>query len=189
MTQTDASDPAFFGYGSLVNLATHRYAAPVPATLPGWRRVWRATDRRELSYLSVDPDPGCAIDGVIAGVPSADWAALDEREAGYTRVDVTETLGAHRPTAVYRVSDAIVLGPDAPGGILLSYLDTVAQGFLQLYGEAGLARFFDTTEGWDTPVHDDRAAPRYSRYTGVPADQRALVDRHLSRLGAEKVPA
>ncbi len=46
------SDPAFFGYGSLVNLRTHGYDDPRPATLHGWRRVWRAHQPAQ-SRLSV----------------------------------------------------------------------------------------------------------------------------------------
>ncbi len=33
------ADPYFFGYSSLVNLATHDFPDPRPATLRGWRRA------------------------------------------------------------------------------------------------------------------------------------------------------
>ncbi|MDX5384038.1 MAG: gamma-glutamylcyclotransferase, partial [Rhodobacterales bacterium] len=36
-------DAFFFGYGSLVNRATHDYGQARAATLPGWRRAWRHT--------------------------------------------------------------------------------------------------------------------------------------------------
>jgi hypothetical protein len=46
-----------------------------------------------------------------------------------------------------------------------------------------VADFFATTEGWDSPVLDDRAAPRYPRARHLEADERALVDSHLAALG------
>ena len=182
------TDPAFFGYGSLVNLATHAYADPRPATLRGWRRVWRTTHLREAAFLSVDPAPDTAIDGVVARVPGADWAALDAREAAYTRHDVTAALAAADPTAVYVVSPDY-LRHDPPGPILLSYLDTVAQGFLALHGEAGLARFFATTDGWHHPVADDRGAPVYARATALSPAERRLVDRYLARVSGGRETA
>ena len=59
------SDPAFFGYGSLVNVATHDYADPRPAMLHGWRRVWRKTNLREAAYLSVEPANDSTLRGLI----------------------------------------------------------------------------------------------------------------------------
>ena len=168
------TDPAFFGYGSLVNLATHGYADPRPATLPGWRRVWRTTSARDLAFLSVERADS-AIDGILARVPGADWAALDAREAAYTRVDITATLQTPHPTAIYQVQ-----GPDHPAApILLSYLDVVVQGFLRVYGAEGVARFFATTTGWQGGIHDDRAAPLYPRAQTLTPAETALVDRHL----------
>ena len=182
------SDPAFFGYGSLVNLATHAYDDPRPARLHGWRRVWRHTSLREVAFLSVEPDPGSAIDGVIARVPGADWQALDLREAAYDRHDVTVAIlhdGASAPTAVYQVSPQRVMAPSQDHPILLSYIDVVVQGYLRMYGEHGVAGFFATTAGWDTPVRDDRHAPHYPRHQSLTPDETALVDWHLARVSAE----
>ncbi|SHI97803.1 gamma-glutamylcyclotransferase family protein [Wenxinia saemankumensis] len=179
------SDPLFFGYGSLVNLATHDYRDPRPARLPGWRRIWRTTNLRGGAFLSVEPVGGDgAIDGVVAAVPGADWAALDEREGAYARIDVTGTVvhdGPPAPCAVYRVSDSYTDGAGAPAPIWLSYLDVVTQGFLRLFGEAGVERFYATTDNWG-PIEDDRAAPRYSRAQVLTGEERALVDRSLAAL-------
>jgi class 3 adenylate cyclase len=74
---TSFSDAYFFGYGSLVNRATHVFAEAHPAQLRGWRRVWRHTEMRPVAFLTALPDPQSTIDGLIAAVPGADWPALD----------------------------------------------------------------------------------------------------------------
>lgn len=173
------ADPAFFGYGSLVNLATHDYPDPRNVTLYGWRRVWRTTTIRDTAFLSVERDPNAQIDGVVAQVPGADWAALDLREAAYSRIDITGDLDAPAPTAIYRVTENL-LATSSGGPILLSYLDVVVQGFLQRFGPAGVARFFASTSGWDCGVINDRDQPRYPRAQTLSADEIALVDACLA---------
>ena len=176
------SDPAFFGYGSLVNLATHIFDDPRPATLHGWRRVWRRTNLRKAAYLSVMPCPDTTLHGVIARVPGADWKALDLREAAYRRHDVSDTIrhdGPKAPTALYQVRPEHVADAD-DHPILLSYVDVVVQGYLRMHGAAGVAHFFDTTDGWDMRILDDRANPVYPRHQSLTAEERALVDQHLA---------
>ncbi len=176
------SDPAFFGYGSLVNLATHDYHAPRPAVLHGWRRVWRRTTLRKAAYLSVERAPHGTLHGLVARVPGADWAALDQREAAYQRHDVSASVrhdGHNAPTAVYQVSAAHVSeAKNHP--ILLSYLDVVVQGYLQVYGAQGVADFFATTDGWDAPILNDRHAPIYPRHQQLSRQETALVDAQLA---------
>ncbi|MBE0413605.1 gamma-glutamylcyclotransferase family protein [Yoonia sp.] len=179
------SDPAFFGYGSLVNLATHVYADPRPARLQGWRRVWRHTRLREVAFLSVEPDPASVIYGVVARVPGADWLALDAREAAYVRHDVSRAVlhdGPNAPTAVYQVSPHHVSASGGDHPILRSYLDVVVQGYLRMYGAQGVAHFFATTAGWDTRVHDDRSNPVYPRHQKLTQAETALVDHHLAQV-------
>lgn len=175
------SDPAFFGYGSLVNVATHDYASPVPATLAGWSRIWQTTTLRDTAYLSITRDPAARIDGLIARVPGADWAALDAREAAYSRIDVTQTLASPHQTSVYKVHTDL-MSPDDQGGILLSYLDVVVQGYLHVFGADGVARFFATTDSWNRPIINDRDKPRYPRHQRISDAERALVDTHLKAL-------
>lgn len=62
-------DAFFFGYGSLVNRATHDYGQARPASLPGWRRAWRHTALRPVAFLTAEPDPASTIEGLIAAVP------------------------------------------------------------------------------------------------------------------------
>ena len=182
------SDPYFFGYGSLVNVKSHNYPDPRPARLQGWRRAWVATERYETVLLSGVPAAGHTIDGLIAAVPGADWLALDTREAGYGRHDATaDTIHEHvadTQIAVYAVAQKDIR-PRRQQVILLSYLDVVVQGFHQVYGPDGVGRFFDTTDGWDTPVLDDRDDPIYPRHQTLTTEQTDLVDQHLQRLFAQ----
>lgn len=181
--------PAFFGYGSLVNRATHAYVQATPARLSGWRRIWRHTTLRPHPFLSAEP-AAAEIDGLVAAVPSGDWAALDAREAAYRRhaLDAGRLVPAPAWAGrfeIYALDEAHAAS--APGGaILLSYLDTVVQGFLSEFGEAGVARFFDTTAGW-TAILDDRARPSYPRAQRLTAAERALTDRHTDALGLARL--
>ncbi len=167
-----------------MNRQTHIYSDAHVATLVGWRRRWRHIAALETAFLTVVPSETDRIDGLIAAVPGADWAALDQREMFYTRettVGIDHGLGGdvqvqhyHSPVALNEQSD--VLRP-----ILMSYLDVVVQGYLAEHGEAGVARFFETTDGWDAPVLDDRAQPRYPRHQDLSAAERALTDQWLHK--------
>ena len=175
--------PHFFGYGSLVNLSTHDYPDARNATLRGWRREWRHTDVRPFAFLSARPVSGAEIDGVIAAVPNADWAALDEREAAYSRFDVSDAISAESKAAeiaVYQVDP--FPRPKALAPILMSYLDVVIQGYMHRFGSVGVNAFFETTDGWDAPILHDRAAPIYPRHQVLSASDQDLVDRHMAQL-------
>jgi hypothetical protein len=178
--------PFFFGYGSLVNSHTHTYGETSPARLNGWRRVWQMTSLRPHPFLSIEPDHSTSIQGLIAHVPDGDWAQLDAREYGYDRLGtaaVLHTRDDQPDLAVYVVpkpSPELVL-PKGP--ILLSYLDVVIQGFLREFGEEGVRAFFETTVGWDHPIENDRADPKYPRHKRLTAPETALVNKELSRLG------
>jgi hypothetical protein len=168
----------FFGYGSLVNRATHTYPNARAASLPGWRRAWVHTPELPRSFLSVTPDPACKILGLVAEVPDGDWTALDIREAGYIRTpDHALIAEAPHPIQVYAVQNAHAPTQDAP--ILLSYLDAVIQGFLSEYGRDGAAHFFATTQGWNAPILNDRAAPQYPRAQRLSDAEREVVDAGL----------
>lgn len=179
----------FFGYGSLVNRATHSYPNARPATLKGWRRTWIHTDTHPQSFLSVMPDATCTIEGLVAHVPNGDWAALDLRETGYTRhLDHATLADTAHPIQVYAVPLAH-RAPTPPHPILLSYIDVVIQGFLAEYGPEGAAGFFTTTAGWHTPILNDRQAPKYPRAQRLSPEETALVDAGLRGVGARIMPS
>lgn len=197
MIQTQTTPPYFFGYGSLVNRDTHIYTPAHPAKAQGWRRLWRHTSLHDFAILTAVPSPGTVIDGLIAPVPGADWLALDAREAAYDRLiatpDITDIqiLSQTPPLtiAIYTIPEDKHPRAPAPTPILLSYLDVVLQGYLREFGPAGAQRFLETTDGWDTPILNDRAAPRYPRAKTLTPDETAFINDHLTRLNTEIIPA
>lgn len=180
--------PRFFGYGSLVNLATHDYPDPRPARLSGWRRVWRHSALRPAAFLSVEPDADSVIHGITASVPDDDWVALDAREHAYHRVDISTVVhhpcGTKSPTAVYEAAHGALAPPSVNFPILLSYVDVVVQGYLNVYGPEGAEAFFETTAGWDAPILNDRSQPRYPRHQQLSDHDRSYVDVRLAGLSA-----
>lgn len=184
-------DPFFFGYGSLVNRDTHDYPNVYRARVRGWRRAWRHTAGRSVPYLTGVPCEHSEIDGLVAMVPGGDWAALDLREAGYDRhhLGVQLSVQAEHPVQaqIYAVCPTRTVHPEDKPAINLSYIDVVVQGYLREFGEAGAHGFFATTDGWDTPVRDDRRNPRYARHKVLSAAERAFVDERLAEIGARVI--
>ena len=170
-----------FGYGSLVNAATHN-APLTPALLSGYRRVWHHTDLREIAFLSIEEAPGATIAGACQPVANDDFEALDLRETGYTRRDAVVSPSPGE-TVVYQVPKERRLG-GAPHPLIMSYIDVVVGGFLDVFGSDGVADFFATTDGWDVRILDDRTAPIYPRHLPLRAEVRDLTDAHLARLPA-----
>lgn len=189
-------DPCFFGYGSLVNRRTHDYGQARPARVTGWRRAWRKNPVLERCILTVVPGAQDYVEGLIAAVPGADWAALDAREHLYARHDVSHLIGegpepghARSEVAIYAADPKVFRPPVGADVVLLSYIDVVAQGFLSEFGPEGVDHFFGATEGWEVSVLDDRCAPVYPRHQRLAEEETALVDAALSRLGVRIVAA
>lgn len=181
------ANPFFFGYGSLVNTATHSYPSAAPATAKNWRRAWVQTADRPYAYLTAVRSPGDKIQGLIAEVPNADWQALDAREEAYERLvetkNVEHDLDGISEIAIYSVPARNLKTGPAARPILLSYLDVVLQGYWDVFGTEGAEQFIATTDGWQTPVLDDRHAPIYPRAQILSAEQTRLVDDTLAGLG------
>lgn len=177
----------FFGYGSLVNTLTHSNRPISPASISGWRRAWRTLPGREIAFLTVVPDADARIEGLVAAVAPDEWATLHAREQFYDMHDVSDAVLHDMTTqariALYAVPESRGIAPHDAAPVLLSYLDVVAQGYLDHFGPEGLDRFVATTEGWEVPFLDDRAAPLYPRAQPLADDTRSRVDDLLAGLG------
>jgi hypothetical protein len=168
----------YFGYGSLVNRAT-RPAGEVshPAILHGWHRSWAhriiptATRGRScsLTVKKAAASLSVSIHGVVASMPRTALAELDAREAGYDRLMLPASsfdlpLNCQASEVAVYVSTQQNHHPACEQyPILQSYVDCVMAGYLAEFGEAGLAAFMASTEGWHRPVENDRFSPRYPR--------------------------
>ena len=60
-----------------------------------------------------------------------------------------------------------------------------AEHALDVFGVAGVEAFFETTDGWDGPVLNDRPAPRYARHQPTSRQERELTDALLRSLSAQ----
>ncbi len=175
-----------FSYGSLVNPATHALTHVARARLSGWRRAWRHTSQRQVAYLTIVPDADASIEGVILKVPTAERAGLTTREAAYELIDVSHLLEADQSVdtvLAYAIAAGQHLDPSPETPVLLSYIDVVVQGYLEMFGQQGVEAFFTSTSGWNAPIVDDRAAPLYPRHQSLTPHERSLVDQKLHALG------
>ena len=181
------SEQFIFGYGSLVNTATHDYGQVHVAELKGWRRVWHYTSLRDLAYLSAIPDQGSTIMGVVLKVPPMD-ANLENREQAYARHHVSDTVTHPLKIAsdinVFAIPPKVHRPCQAESTLLLSYIDVVVQGYMRKFGEPGVQQFFETTFGWGAPVLDDRANPIYPRHQRLSKQETELTDHYLNTLSS-----
>jgi glutathione-specific gamma-glutamylcyclotransferase len=190
---------AVFGYGSLVNAATRRSGLPCEtAQVDGWAREWGhlvTTPHGRTCVLTVRRSPTTRIVGALLSVTASDLEEFDRREISYGREQVEASTGARNRAAWLYVGKPANHGRASRSfPIWRSYVDCVLAGYLELGGTAELDAFIDSTTGWDGPMLDDRAAPRYPRAVGLkPAQEReieaALEKRgHLDALFADATP-
>ncbi|PWQ99474.1 gamma-glutamylcyclotransferase [Leucothrix pacifica] len=186
----------FFGFGSLVNTATHRYQPVTAAKVDGWRRIWVNNKCYEHAFLSVEPDESSAIQGLMAQVPEDDWQELDTREVGYLRRVLTPqewmtqahcsdapaaliTSAPTNDTQMYVLQNGEYAQAAKP--ILWSYLETVLFGYYQWFGPEGVDNFIQSTGAW-TSVLDDRSQPIYPRYVPAEGDAAEIIAHKISNL-------
>ena len=188
---------AYFGYGSLVNRATHRRDVVdcIPARLLGWRRHWRPRPDMPgfpAALLSIRREEGAGCDGLLVIDRADNLAAVDAREARYNRVrlhaselNLISAVPADCPIFVYEAKADIPVHPQPPK-ILQSYLDAVLQGFRAVHGEEGVRRFLEETEGFGIARHLDRDEPVYPRAVKLSEDERMIFDQLLDRATAKE---
>lgn len=177
-----------FGYGSLVNAATHDFENTQPAILHGWQRAWIRSPLRKICYLSIVKSDGAQIRGALSEVHDHHWPELNEREAAYDLINAQGMVTADQIPAAqlstFAISPDQGQTPDRNSQVLLSYLDTVVQGYMAQAGPQGVSEFFETTQNWQATFINDRSAPIYRRHQPVTALERNLTDEHLARLSA-----
>lgn len=184
---------AYFGYGSLVNRATHQTAIvdAFPAQLKGWKRCWKPradTSVFDVAILSVRPEPETVTEGLLVVDHLQNLPVIDERERNYRRVELNRDdfdtpidVPDDCPIFVYEV-------PDTPGltfgtqRVLRSYLDAVLQGFLNEFGEQSVGRFVQETDAFDIGILNDDADPSYQRHVSLSDAERRLFDAVLAHL-------
>lgn len=179
---------AYFGYGSLVNPNTHRtnIIDYERATLSGFRRTWQARpDDGDYPIALLSSSPGIdddVLDGLLIYDLKENLGLLDEREAGYDRIEVApnqvEVTGGQIPRdcPIYVYCGRAPFDPKRQHYILQSYLDAVLQGYLHQYGEVGVRGFVETTARFETPLLMDRTTPLYPRAVELGADEASLFD-------------
>jgi hypothetical protein len=187
-----------FGYGSLINTPSRNSSVttPIPA-IPvrvseqfGFTRVWN--DRAPSGFTALGlrkadaSMPATSINGVLFAVTGGDISAYDQREEGYTRVEILrsniETLSwqglpreghiwVYVPTRPgYKPGEGLPV-PDGKYPILQSYIDVVVEGGME-YGDTYTKELIATTKGWNTYWLNDRILARRpwvedKRYSGV----------------------
>lgn len=186
---------AYFGYGSLVNPATHRTKSfgYANAQLRGWQRRWTARPDihpEPIALLTSSPD--APKDNWLSGLLVFDHIdslpALDAREAGYDRRTIepdaliAEGVAVPDNCPIYAYEGRSPQRPDVEHMILQSYLDAVLQGYAHRYGVDAVKAFVDSTASFDMPILRDRAVPQYPRSVALSDDERALIDAAIAGL-------
>ncbi len=181
---------SYFGYGSLVNPATHRteIIGYSKATLKGWRREWLARPDNSFGnvvLLSVKRCENSEIDGLVVLDHAHNQPALDERESNYDRHTVSaRALAGLKDFYTSQVETSIYVASHFPQVdnahefcILRSYLDAVMQGYLHHFGEEGVARFVQSTDNFHFAICEDRHNPRYPRFVETSKSEQKLFDQ------------
>ena len=190
LTRETAQAPRVFAYGSLVGRRSRTPGLEVArASIVGWMRTWShgiVTPRGRVCALSIAPSVSTTIQGLALTCDDGTLREMDEREIGYSRVQVPahtwveSGVPLETPCWVYIGGAAHRVASQQEYPIWLSYLITVLVGYMELGGPLGLEEFFRTTVGWETPILDDRDNPKYSRAVHLSAEEDEDIQRFLS---------
>ena len=198
-----------FGYGSLMNSASRgstsgKVTAAIPVRLSaefGYIREWNfRSPTSKLTALGIRKrmpgEAGSTINGVIYPVEGGSIEKFDEREEGYTRVQIPRRMiEAVGWMSLPEEGQIWVYVPDGPRGepgeglpypdafypILQSYIDICVTGAME-YGDEFAVEFLETTYGWGGYWLNDRELPRRP---WVHQKSYKAVDRLLARFPSD----
>ena len=186
---------AYFGYGSLVNLATLQtpYISAHRARLHGWKRAWLSRPKivgsyapiEGLAFLSVEPCEDSIIEGMVIVDHHSSLPDLDKREVLFERVALergsVEFLDDRTLADEHDVFTYVAQQPKAnqQARILRSYLDVVMRGYHHQFGETGVRDFIQSTANFDCLIHEDRDKPVYPRSIPLEDSEALLYDSLL----------
>ena len=181
-----------FAYGSLLNKNTWSFKAELElVSLKGWVRQWRQIvqlDKGKICALTIYPNTNSTIEGILLKVDEATELSLSGREIGYERTMIAGKDIFEQNTKIQLTNEtpATYVGSKSTTGwasegtpILLSYIDVVAKGYFDLFGMDGVINFFNSTQGWNLPVLDDRDDPIYPRATKHDKKFLDFIDQQL----------
>ncbi len=188
---------AFFGYGSLVNELTLSKKYDIqPGKVQNWKREWKHcvdTPFGRVCALTASRARDALIDGVFIRCNELELSQFDEREIGYVRVNIVRSDAVcwsdSLPDRLYIYTSGVEsyrVG-DLHYPIWLSYVEVVIYGYLQRFGEAGVDRFIESTDGWAAPIIDDRQNPRYPRFIQISEEHRELIETKLRKIPEAKL--
>src|SRR5262249_10856831 len=133
-------------------------------------------------------DANSRVQGVFIRSTFTEISHIDEREIGYsrekiTRPDVLET-DICLPTELYIYESKADFHRPAnmEYPLWLSYVDCVLVGYLNVFGEGGVDRFIESTQGWSSPILDDRSQPLYPRAVRLSPEDRRFIDGKLTQI-------
>lgn len=193
MTATTNAHVGIFGYGSLVNWRTRPPNEPANSfVIQGWQRYWGhcvSIEAGNVCALTIRPKVGQSVAGALVRTERQLLPALDDRERGYQRVHlVSENERPPVPGTVgsvdiftYTSEPPMFRLGDAEYPIWCSYLECVLAGFVYVGGESAAQQFIETTEGWEAPILDDRATPKYPRYYALDGETKVIVHSLLKK--------
>lgn len=114
-------------------------------------------------------------------------AEIDAREIGYIRevVDLAsvsiKTLPQVDEVFIYISTSEFYKHGSHEYPIWRSYLDCVLAGYFAESGIDGVNNFIKSTEGWKTPILDDRDHPLYPRSVTLSEREQILIDDSLQK--------
>jgi len=177
-----------FGFGSIINDESRQSTVPeagdaIPVRISkefGYRRVWNfQSPSAKLTALGlvkiINPSEQTTINGIIYSIEDDNIIKFDEREEGYTRLEIPIQyienynwleLPKHNikvwiyvPNGKNGIPGIGLAPPDKYYPILQTYLDIVIIGCLK-YGIDYAVEFLYTTGWWNKYWLNDRQVPR-----------------------------